>query len=68
MVNVKLYAHLQFQVLCPKAQFIIKNKLCDFIWNGKRPKIISDYQDGGIKLSDIETKIKTQQLIWIKTF
>ena len=60
-------------VLCPKAQFIkiIKNKLCDFIWNGKRPKIkynslISDYQDGGIKRPDIETKIKTQQLNWIK--
>ena len=60
-------------VLCPKAQFIkiIKNKLCDFIWNGKRPTIkynslISDYQDGGIKLPDIETKIKTQQMNWIK--
>ena len=58
--------------MCPKAQFIkiIKNKLYDFIWNGKRPKIkynslISHYQDGGIKLPVIETKIKTQ-LNWIK--
>ena len=62
-------------VLCPKAQFIkiIKNKLCDFIWNGQRPKIkyislIFDYQDGGTKLPNMETKIKTQQLNWIKNF
>ena len=62
-------------VLYPKAQFIkiIKNKLCDFIWNGQRPKIkyislIFDYQDGGIKLPNMETKIKTQQLNWIKNF
>ena len=43
----------------------------DFIWNGRRPKIkhstlIADYAEGGYKEIDIETKMSSLKVIWIK--
>ena len=42
-----------------------------FIWNGKKPKIkhttlINEYQDGGLKDVDIEAKIRSLQLGWVR--
>ena len=45
----------------------------DFIWDGKRAKIkhstlISNYSEGGLCDIDIELKIKSLQLSWLKRF
>ena len=45
----------------------------NFIWNGKRPKIkhstlIGDYVDRGYKDVDIETKLSSLRIIWIRGF
>ena len=45
----------------------------NFIWNGKRPKLkhstlITDYVDGGYKDVDIETKLSSLRIIWIRRF
>ena len=43
-----------------------------FIWNGpdrvKRSEMSANYDEGGLKLIDIFTKIKAQQLIWLNDF
>ena len=43
----------------------------DFIWRGKRPKIkystlIGNFENGGLKEIDIESKLKVLKLSWIK--
>ena len=43
----------------------------DFIWDGKKPKIkhstlIANYSQGGLKDIDIDTKIKSLNLSWLK--
>ena len=43
----------------------------DFIWGGKRPKIkhnwlTGNFEDGGLKDIDIESKLKALKLSWIK--
>ena len=43
----------------------------DFIWRGKRPKIkhstlIGNFENGGLKDIDIESKLKVLKLSWIK--
>ena len=43
----------------------------DFIWRGKRPKIkhstlIGNFENGGLKDIDIESKSKALKLSWIK--
>ena len=50
-----------------KVNEIIKN----FLWNGKKAKvkykaIISKYEKGGLHFPDLETKLKTQRIIWVK--
>lgn len=45
----------------------------DFIWNGKTHKVkkmilIQDYHNGGHKMTDLRTMIKTQKLKWIKFY
>ena len=42
-----------------------------FIWNGKKPKIkhtalINEHQDGGLKDVDIEAKMRSLQLGWVR--
>ena len=49
----------------------VKKVLLDFIWNGGTPKIayntlIQDIEDGGLKLVDFESKVKSLKLGWIK--
>ena len=49
----------------------IKQLIIDFIWNGRRYKVkykslTDEYNNTGIKLPDIETKVKTQRIICIK--
>ena len=43
-----------------------------FIWNGpdrvKRSEMSANYDEGGLKMIDIFTKIKAQQLMWLKRF
>lgn len=49
-------------------------KICtDFFWNGRRGKVaykvlIQDIHEGGLKLPDLATRIKTSHLYWIKHF
>ena len=43
----------------------------DFIWNGKKPKIkhttlINDYEEGGLKDIDIESKFSSLHMSWIR--
>jgi hypothetical protein len=51
--------------------FKYKEIIVNFIWDGKPPKvkykaIINDIPNGGLKLQDIETKVKALQLKWIQ--
>lgn len=50
-----------------------KKIICDFFWNDKRGKVaynvlIQDIEDGGLKLPDLTTRIRTSHLYWIKHF
>jgi hypothetical protein len=42
----------------------------NFVWNGpdkvKRANMISDYNGGGLKMPDIDVKIKGQRIMWVK--
>lgn len=43
----------------------------DFVWNNKKGKVaynvlVQDIPDGGIKLPDLQTRIATSQVYWIK--
>ena len=49
----------------------VKSHIVKFVWKNKRPKVkyttmISDSDQGGINLPDFETRVKSQQLLWIK--
>ena len=49
----------------------LKKKILDFLWDGKTHKIkyttiIGDYNEGGIRLVDIECKIRALQIGWVK--
>ena len=49
----------------------VKRKILEFIWNTKRPKVkyqilTKDYDNGGIKLPDIELRLQTQRVLWAK--
>ena len=51
----------------------VKELIVDFIWDGKRPKIaydvlIQEIGDGGLKLMDMESKVKSLKAIWVKRF
>ena len=49
----------------------VKKHITDFIWDSKPSKIaynvlIQGIQDGGLKLVDLETKVKSLKLAWVK--
>ena len=49
----------------------LQNKLVNFIWEGKPPKIkyaclINKIENGGLKLQDIDSKIRSLKLKWLK--
>ncbi len=49
----------------------IKKKILAFLWDGKPPKIKystirGDHSEGGIRLVDIESRIRALQIGWIK--
>ena len=49
----------------------LKTIQISFLWNSKTPKIkhstrIADYSEGGLKSVDIESKLKTMKLAWVK--
>jgi hypothetical protein len=49
-----------------------KKTITNFIWNGKPPKVkystlINTIEEGGLKLQDIESKLKAIKLKWIKS-
>ena len=48
----------------------VKRRLFSFLWKNKRDKIkreglYQDYDDGGLRMTDIETMIKALRLAWI---
>ena len=50
---------------------IFKNIIYKFIWNGKKDKIkrstlVKEYTEGGLKMIDIDSYIKSIHLKWIK--
>jgi hypothetical protein len=49
----------------------LKKRVLDFLWDGKPPKIkystiIGDHFEGGIRMVDIECRIKALQMSWVK--
>ena len=49
----------------------INSILFNFLWDGKPDKIkrrtvIADYKEGGIRMPDIKSRIKTIKIMWIK--
>ena len=65
----------QCGVITPPQKFIehIIDLAYGFIWNHKKDKIkrktiISDYQDGGLRMLDIKCFVKAQKIMWIKRF
>jgi hypothetical protein len=58
-------------ILCAPLHYVkqVKNEIANFIWNGKKPKIkystlINDFDQGGIRLPDLETIIKANRVRW----
>ena len=42
-----------------------------FLWNAKKPKIkyvtvIGKWEDGGLKMPDFESKVKSIKMVWIQ--
>jgi hypothetical protein len=65
----------QCGVISPPKKFVdhIIDLSYKFIWNNKKDKIkrktiISDYQDGGLKMLDINSFINAQKVMWIKRY
>ena len=50
----------------------VNTRIHQFIWNGpdrvERSDMSANYDEGGLKIIDIFTKIKTQQLTWLRFF
>ena len=49
----------------------VKKIIVNFIWDGKPPKIayntlIQDIENGGLKLIDLKTKVKSLSMSWIR--
>ena len=58
-------------VLSPPLHYVkqVKDEIANFIWNGKKPKIkyttlINDYDQGGIRLPDLDTMIQANRVRW----
>ena len=60
-------------VLNPDKDFLkkINSVMFNFLWNGKdkikRLALISEYKDGGLKMPHVESAIKTQRIICLKS-
>ena len=59
--------------LLPTPEYVIKELnqlLYKFLWKGKdkvtRASVINDYEEGGIKMIDIESLIKSLRLSWLR--
>lgn len=75
LVNSLLISILQYPCTCiatpPRVYVEFKKIVLDFLWNSGRNKIaynlmVQDIPDGGLKLADLETRIKVIHLNWIK--
>ena len=59
-------------VLSPPSKIIkqVNSVIFSFLWNGKdkvtRLSSINSYEDGGIKMTDIESLVKSVRLAWLK--
>ena len=59
-------------VLSPPSKIIkqVNSMIFSFLWNGKdkvtRLSSINSYEDGGIKMTDIESLVKAVRLAWLK--
>jgi hypothetical protein len=65
----------QCGVITPPPKFLeqIIDIAYKFIWNNKKDKVkrttlISDYQNGGLKMLDIKSFVKAQKIIWVKRY
>lgn len=75
VINALLISLLQYQCASSfvPARVIneYKNIMTHFLWSGKKPKIayknlIQDIPFGGLKLADLQTRVETSHLSWIK--
>lgn len=75
ILNTKLLSQVNFiatSILMNKETIsLIKKEFLDFVWDRKPPKIkyntvIGDLKEGGIRLVDIENKIKALQTTWVR--
>jgi hypothetical protein len=50
----------------------IHKLLFEFVWNGKdkvkRPVLIQDFSEGGLRMPDLESLIKTQRIMYVKRY
>ena len=60
-------------MLIPTSDFVkeVKNIITSFIWSARRPKVkyhvlVKPKEEGGINLPDLETRVTTQQILWVK--
>jgi len=71
--GVSQMLYISNMVGCPE-YFIdeVKKYIYDFLWNGKdkvkRKVMVADYNNGGLKMIDIDTVIKTQKILWMKRY
>ena len=60
-------------ILLPPSKILkqVNSIIFSFLWNGKdkvtRLSSISSYEDGGIKMTDIESLVKAVQVAWLKS-
>lgn len=75
LIQALMSSLLQYPCSClvtpTRVIFEFKRIILDFFWNGKRGKVaynllIQDIADGGIKLPDLNIRIQTIHLYWIK--
>jgi len=50
----------------------VNTMIFDFLWNGrdkiKRKAMIADYSNGGLKMINLDSTIRTQRIMWIKRY
>ena len=74
IVIVKIFGLSKFLYMCQVRFLTIQRQINSiihkFIWNGpdkiKRSVIRSNYDEGGLKMMDIYSRIKAQHIMWVK--
>lgn len=75
LINSLLISILQYPCTCTatptRVYMEFKTIVTDFLWNNGRSKIsynllIQDIEEGGLRLADLETRVKTIHINWVK--